>query len=330
MAKIPFDPSLQIFSEYRSCLSRLCFLTQSMTFKPSLRSSHIQEMMEAWESFEVWTNEIWFTMYKLSNGNEVVLNVLIPLMIMLVVYWSVSAFFTLVDISGKPHFIIKFKIPDPMTTKYPRITETKFQEVATQVLFNQTVIAIPVIYTCYILKSYMGYDQEIRLPKIHVFVLHFIAQILSEEVFFYYSHRILHHPRLYKRFHKKHHEWKSPVGVSAIYCHPVEHVLSNVFPTFLGSVIFGTHVVSLYGWLIFATAYGVIVHSGYHLPLTPTPEFHHYHHLKFNENFGVAGILDWLHGTDKEFRQSEAFKRNVVLVSLTPLSEQCGKKLKKL
>ncbi|GIY61991.1 fatty acid hydroxylase domain-containing protein 2 [Caerostris darwini] len=278
--------------------------------------------MEAWETFERWENEAWFSLYKLVNGNEMVLNVFIPLIIMLTVYWSVSAFFTLVDSTGKPHFIIKFKIPDPTETKYPRITETRFREVAAQVFFNQTVVAIPVIYCCYALKSYTGYDRAIKLPKPHIFVFNFIAQILAEEVFFYYSHRILHHPLLYKPFHKKHHEWKSPVGVSAIYCTPVEHVLSNVLPTFMGSVLFGTHVTSLWAWLVFATAYGVIVHSGYHLPLTPTPEFHHYHHLKFTENFGVAGILDWLHGTDKEFRKSEAHKRNVVLLSLIPLSEQ--------
>lgn len=92
--------------------------------------------------------------------------------------------------------------------------------------------------------------------------------------------RLLHHPLFYKKYHKRHHEWISPVGVSAIYCHPVEHVLSNVLPTYAGSVVGGIHVTSLWLWLAFATTYGVIVHSGYHLPLTPTPEFHNYHHLK--------------------------------------------------
>ncbi|GBO45649.1 hypothetical protein AVEN_222074-1 [Araneus ventricosus] len=43
---------------------------------------------------------------------------------------------------------------------------------------------------------------------------------------------------------------------------------------------------------------------------------------RFNKNFGVAGILDWLHGTDKHFRKSEAHKRDMVLFSLTPLSVQ--------
>ncbi|KAF8767814.1 hypothetical protein HNY73_020705 [Argiope bruennichi] len=75
--------------------------------------------MEAWEAFEKWENEVWFSLYKYCNGNEVFLNVIIPLIILLSVYWSVGALFTLVDFTGKPHFIIKYKIPDPTITKYP-------------------------------------------------------------------------------------------------------------------------------------------------------------------------------------------------------------------
>ena len=44
------------------------------------------------------------------------------------------------------------------------------------------------------------------------------------------------------------------------------------------------------------------MHSGYHLPLLFSPEFHDYHHLKFNQCFGVIGLLDFLHGTDIKFR----------------------------
>ncbi|XP_035211945.1 fatty acid hydroxylase domain-containing protein 2-like [Stegodyphus dumicola] len=275
--------------------------------------------MEMHKFIENPLNEAWLAIYHLSNGSEVVLNVVIPLIIMLTVYWIVSAFFTFIDMTGKPEFLKQFKIPDPNVTKYPIVTPEKLQNVIRNVLINQTLIAVPVIYLCFVLKRYRGYDNGIQLPSIQRFIFDILMQVLMEEIFFYYSHRLLHHSLFYKRYHKKHHEWISPVGPSAIYCHPVEHVLSNVWPTFIGSVIAGSHVTSLWAWLTFATAYGVIVHSGYHLPLTPTPEFHHYHHLKFNENFGVAGILDWLHGTDKQFRKSQAYERNRVLFSLTPL-----------
>lgn len=39
--------------------------------------------------------------------------------------------------------------------------------------------------------------------------------------------RLLHHPKLYKKIHKKHHEWTAPIGVIALYCHPVEHVVGR-------------------------------------------------------------------------------------------------------
>ena len=39
-------------------------------------------------------------------------------------------------------------------------------------------------------------------------------------------------------------------------------------------------------------------HSGYHFPLSFSPEFHH---LKFHTSYGWLGVTDWLHGTDSQF-----------------------------
>lgn len=42
---------------------------------------------------------------------------------------------------------------------------------------------------------------------------------------------------------------------------------------------------------------------------------------RFNQCYGVLGVLDYLHGTDDVFRQSKAYERHRVLLSLTPLSK---------
>ena len=59
----------------------------------------------------------------------------------------------------------------------------------------------------------------------------------------------------------------------------------------------------------------LIGHSGYHLPFLPSSEAHDFHHLRFNVNYGTLGILDYLHGTDVQFRNNKAYDRHVTLTS---------------
>lgn len=42
---------------------------------------------------------------------------------------------------------------------------------------------------------------------------------------------------------------------------------------------------------------------------------------RFNQCFGVFGVLDRLHGTDTKFRGTKQYERHTLLTSLTPLNE---------
>lgn len=42
---------------------------------------------------------------------------------------------------------------------------------------------------------------------------------------------------------------------------------------------------------------------------------------RFNQCYGVLGVLDRLHGTDSKFRQTKQYERHTLLTSLTPLNE---------
>ena len=76
----------------------------------------------------------------------------------------------------------------------------------------------------------------------------------------------------------------------------VEHLLCNTFPAIMGPLLTRTHLVTAWSWYAL-TAFSVVnSHSGYHLPFLPSSEPHDYHHYRFNVNFGVLGILDYLHG----------------------------------
>lgn len=93
--------------------------------------------------------------------------------------------------------------------------------------------------------------------------------------------RLLHHPCIYKYIHKVHHEWTAPISITAVYAHPIEHLMSNVFPVLMGPLVMGSHIATSWLWLSLAIANTLVSHCGYHLPLLPSPEAHDYHHQMY-------------------------------------------------
>ena len=70
------------------------------------------------------------------------------------------------------------------------------------------------------------------------------------------------------------------------------------------------HLVTLWIWYALVNLRGLKNHCGYNFPWLPTPEDHDYHHMMSNACFGRTLALDWLHGTDKGFRDYQARKKN--------------------
>lgn len=52
--------------------------------------------------------------------------------------------------------------------------------------------------------------------------------------------------------------------------------------------------------------------------------------FRFNQCYGVLGVLDHLHGTDIMFKQTKAYERHVLLLGFTPLSESIPDPPKKM
>ncbi|XP_053297366.1 fatty acid hydroxylase domain-containing protein 2 [Pleuronectes platessa] len=276
---------------------------------------HLQRFWGA--SGDFW-QDMWTRLYVAFEGHETALFFLWTALIPTVAFWTPNFLLLLADTTGKPSFITRYRI---QADKNSPVDTAKLRHAIKTVVFNHFLISGPMMVAVYFVMSWRGNACDPELPTFHWALMQFAIFSLVEELMFYYSHRLFHHPSLYKHYHKQHHEWTAPIGLVCIYAHPLEHMLSNMLPVVMGPMLLGSHVTTTCLWLCMVLWSTTISHCGYHLPLLPSPEFHDYHHLKFTQNFGVLGVLDRLHGTDSKFRQTKQYERHFVLAGLTPLTE---------
>ncbi|XP_055523517.1 fatty acid hydroxylase domain-containing protein 2-like isoform X2 [Wyeomyia smithii] len=233
-------------------------------------------------------------------------------------YWAIGSVYTLFDVTNQPAFLRRYKV-QPGTNE--PVDGDRLRKVIRQVLFNQFFTGPPLLLGLYYLMGPQTRESIRQLPTFPTVVWQLLACIVIEEFGFYYSHRLLHAGRIYKFIHKQHHEWTAPISITAMYSHPLENILSNLLPIGAGVYATGCHIAVAWLWFMLAIANTLHVHSGYHLPFLPSPEQHDFHHLKFNQCYGVLGFLDWLHGTNSLFMSSKQSERDYILTKFMPVRE---------
>ncbi|CAG0922610.1 unnamed protein product, partial [Notodromas monacha] len=226
-------------------------------------------------------------------------------LVVFLVYWSLGAIYTFFDYFNVPEWIRKYKI-QPGTNE--PVERRRLLQVVGQVLVNQIVVGVPFAFVTSILLKARGCTGSRKLPYFEEVVFELIIMVIVEEAMFYYSHRLLHHKLLYKYIHKQHHEWTAPISVTAIYCHPLEHLFSNLLGPFAGVLVCGSHIATQYLWFSMAIANTLNAHSGYHLPFFPSPEAHDFHHLKIYNPFFSDGAEEEEAGEIRNVTYGEALE----------------------
>ena len=129
------------------------------------------------------------------------------------------------------------------------------------------------------------------------FVFSIVLMIFLHDTWFYWTHRIMHHPKLFKLIHKVHHQSTDPSPFAAFSFHPLEAIVeAGAYIIF--SFLFPVHLGALLGWQLLQMILNVIGHLGYEiypkgfnkhwLFKFKTPSTHHnLHHSKFKGNYGL-------------------------------------------
>jgi Delta7-sterol 5-desaturase len=122
--------------------------------------------------------------------------------------------------------------------------------------------------------------------------------ILLHDAWFYWTHRIMHHPRLYRMFHRTHHLSTNPTPWAAFAFSPAEaFVQAGIFP--LAVCVMPVHPLAFAMFTLWQMLFNVIGHTGYeynsrrfidtwllrHIINTPTA--HALHHEKIRGNYGL-------------------------------------------
>ena len=205
------------------------------------------------------------------------------------VYWFLGLFYLIIDMY-KINYFKKYKI---QSTIYPYNKKLLYNTIKV-VLINQIIINPIIAYFVYNFNSGI---LDIILPSTINIIFDLIISLFIVEITFYYIHRLLHLPFLYKYIHSIHHIYSTPIAIGALYAHPLEYIFSNILPVVLGPLLCKSHFITLLLFQFMAVVNTVSVHSGYIFPFMINPSGHDIHHMKYKYNFGVIDILDKFHGT---------------------------------
>jgi sterol desaturase/sphingolipid hydroxylase (fatty acid hydroxylase superfamily) len=227
----------------------------------------------------------------------------------------INAIFLFLYISRIP-FFEQFKVN---SLEWPWVENpSKWKEIWPECVKTYIVNQMVLFPPFFLLVVYV-FNTDITIntiPSAHRVLWQLFLCTATEDLLFYFSHRLLHQPFLYSRVHKKHHSFYNVFHMSAVYTHWFEFTIGNLIPLFSGAILLGPkmHIVSLVTFIMFRNIETHETHSGYEFPwsafkifpFSTDSAYHNYHHLKNIGNYSSFMIV-W----DTVFRTNQHYYREV-------------------
>lgn len=168
--------------------------------------------------------------------------------------------------------------------------------------------AVPTIMLLTPMRQYTQFYSNLSDHSTLYFWLAFPTMFIIHDAYFYFTHRLMHHPRLFKTFHLLHHKSTNPSPFAAFAFHPTEAVVeAGIFAILL--VIMPLCKWHLFAFFAFQMLYNVYGHLGWEFypkgfsknwfgKWINTSVNHNQHHHYFKGNYGLYFLWwDRLFGT---------------------------------
>lgn len=198
--------------------------------------------------------------------------------------------------------------------KRQKPTEYFYREFDMYVLSSSLIEAL----SFNVIDKYYLTSSDITINDFVYFIPTSFMFELIFDFFHYITHRLMHNNYIYQYLHKSHHKFKYPTSIITFYQHPIDLIITNIFPTFMTLFIinnFNEHKMTLFTFKMISTYLKFIEisgHTGKHFNGSSFPQFfwipklfcikltteeHDLHHSINNCNYSKRFIL-W----DKIFR----------------------------
>jgi lathosterol oxidase len=129
------------------------------------------------------------------------------------------------------------------------------------------------------------------------FVASLIAMIIAQDAYFYWTHRAMHNPRLFRTFHRTHHKSKTPTPWTA-YAFDVPEAIVIVAFVPLWAALVPMHDLAIFTFVTWQILRNVMGHAGVELyPVSGAPSklfgwwntttHHDLHHQHGRSNYGL-------------------------------------------
>lgn len=241
-------------------------------------------------------------------------------------YWIENVSGTLSDYfiyAGIAFILFYFVLKNVLASRKIQKRFPKWTDYRRDLIYSLITMAIFASIAVYIFDAGFEYTNmyaDISDRSIGYYIFSYVAMFFIHDTYFYWVHRLMHHPLLYRKVHMVHHKSTNPSPWTAYAFHPFEAVLeAGIMPLIAFTI--PVHREALGFFLLFQFIYNVYGHLGYELwpkgfhktwigRYVNTSVAHNVHHKHFTGNYGLYTLIwDRLMSTisphyDKTFEQT--------------------------